>query len=709
MIALVYIIILLISVPVSSFSVSSQKTSIEEEAYYLEKGRKEKKAGDYLTALKTWEEARVALTIPSMAVAIEHIQLATEQELVESYQISSAMYYWALSAQESDALDADVIKLEMDMLEPLTDADTYKEWRSAFRKSPAQVLPLLQKFWTELDPTPNTPYNERLIEHWERISHVRDAYTLKRNSIYGTDDRGVVYVKYGEPNFVQHGEFNLTNTNVKDLVISRIQLLDPASRSEVVSADFDLGPVLDETFATAMEFEVFKYAGSRRYEVWRYVDHDLDKDQSNVFIFGDTAVKGFAEALTIDDFIPSSASTLSKRFALSIPANELVLNGQGTGAPAEAPQPIDFGITPAIIIQHEYLKQFSTIDERFANAYAILRENFLRPGQAPQKSQAFVAKSRRVNEARVIRNQAPKEVSTYLDDFPTIPVSAYSYRFIDEKNKPYSIVYMESQPQGSFIIDSGRNAKSMFDNPLDSALNVFSYYSFTHGAQVRDEDWRLMDTQKQKPEIIIDPYVQSPSSESVFIVPHLGEKAVQVFYAELKNTHPETDPYIDSPFPKSLRGIGSVKQTQGKPLNLDQRELEMSDIVFGHQLEENSDGILIPFIPLHSKEIGFGDNIAIHYELYHLEQGLDDISRFEIEFEITKKQRFLDRLRKDPPQFSLTLNQQVAQTYFKENLEVETKNLEQGSYTLRLTVKDTISNNTVERKVDFKVVDQNRR
>lgn len=679
-----YIIISLFIYPLSS--PDSSDPVIQNEDYYLEKGLQEKKEGKFAEALKTWEEARVALPTPSLAVAIEHIQLSTEQELTDAYHISSAMYFWALSASESAELDSEIIRLELDMLEPILSAGTFKEMRKAFQDTPNKALPLIQQFWASVDPTPNTPYNERLIEHWERIAFARRTYKITRSSIYNTDDRGNTYVAYGEPNFVRRGEFNLSSYNVRNLVLSRIQMLDPASRAELVPDSLDAGARLDEVYAERMEDRIFEFAGSRRYEVWVYTTHGLERKANNVFIFGDTAIKGYAEATTIDDFIPSSAFTLSKRFAIS----ELE---------------VDFGITPAVIIQHEYLKEFSTIDHLFANAYSRIIDNFFRTGEPPRKSQAFLYKSDHIQTVRQIKSIAPKEVSTYGNDFPTIPVSAHPYRFIDENNRPYSIVYMESYPQGSFVIDSGRNAESMFKNPLDSALNVFSYYSFTHGAQIRDENWKLLDTQKDFPDIIVDPYVQSPASESVFILPHIGEEAVQVLYAELKNKHPETEPYIDSPFPKSLRGIGSVRQKQGKPLRLDESRLEMSDIIFGHDFEEGTEGVLVPFTPLHNKEVPLGDNLALHYQVYHLEQGLDDISRFEIEFEITKKQKFLDILRKDPPRYSLTLNQQTDKNYFRENLEVETNNLEKGNYTLRLTIKDTIRNQTVERKIDFKVID----
>jgi GWxTD domain-containing protein len=52
------------------------------------------------------------------------------------------------------------------------------------------------KFWLRWDPTPTTVANERLDEHQRRVQHAEDNFT---SSNFLWDDRGRIYIKYGEP------------------------------------------------------------------------------------------------------------------------------------------------------------------------------------------------------------------------------------------------------------------------------------------------------------------------------------------------------------------------------------------------------------------------------------------------------------------------------------------------------------------------------
>lgn len=54
-----------------------------------------------------------------------------------------------------------------------------------------------QKFWKRRDPTPFTDENERYTEHFRRVSHARHVFSFTAPPFY--DDRGRIYVKYGEP------------------------------------------------------------------------------------------------------------------------------------------------------------------------------------------------------------------------------------------------------------------------------------------------------------------------------------------------------------------------------------------------------------------------------------------------------------------------------------------------------------------------------
>ena len=64
------------------------------------------------------------------------------------------------------------------------------------RLSPEDRARFVRAFWQKRDPTPATPGNERLVEHYRRV-----VYALDRHSKDGQtwDRRGEVYIRYGEP------------------------------------------------------------------------------------------------------------------------------------------------------------------------------------------------------------------------------------------------------------------------------------------------------------------------------------------------------------------------------------------------------------------------------------------------------------------------------------------------------------------------------
>ena len=66
----------------------------------------------------------------------------------------------------------------------------------------------LVAWWNAQDPLPLTPTNERLVEHLQRVAEATRRYATpppaaRERGGVGYDDRGVVYVRYGEPATVE--------------------------------------------------------------------------------------------------------------------------------------------------------------------------------------------------------------------------------------------------------------------------------------------------------------------------------------------------------------------------------------------------------------------------------------------------------------------------------------------------------------------------
>jgi GWxTD domain-containing protein len=86
---------------------------------------------------------------------------------------------------------------EYEEIEPIEEAKTYDE-----------KLELFNAFWKKRDPSPRTEVNELMAEYYSRISYANQHFTTY---IKGwRTDMGMIYIKYGAPDFVerQPGNFN---------------------------------------------------------------------------------------------------------------------------------------------------------------------------------------------------------------------------------------------------------------------------------------------------------------------------------------------------------------------------------------------------------------------------------------------------------------------------------------------------------------------
>lgn len=86
----------------------------------------------------------------------------------------------------------------------------WKEYRKL--KNRRDQMTFLKAFWKELDPTPATDENERLILHIFRMRFAENNYAAGRGKRGSDTDKGRVYIKFGEPSDIQ---YNLAASNEK--------------------------------------------------------------------------------------------------------------------------------------------------------------------------------------------------------------------------------------------------------------------------------------------------------------------------------------------------------------------------------------------------------------------------------------------------------------------------------------------------------------
>lgn len=641
----------------------------DSEEELLQRGLDLEADGQYEQALEVWSTAFTELETPSLAIGREFIRLTTEQNIRPQYKLASNIYLWGLSAETVDA-NRRALKQELDMLEPMVDRPVYREWEKLLEENDPALYRHLRGFWQQLNPTPGALYNERLLEHWERIAHAREHYSKRDDPPYGTDDRGPVYIRYGPPDRQTDGFLR-------------------AQRGKVYSACGSLPGCNPETMANiVMDLHTQPY-----YEIWIYNRPSDEMKYNLVMIFGDHPSGGFGRIQTIEDFIPSRAFSTSKRFTFQ------ALEGANS-SPGEL-------FTPGMIMQWLYYQQLAATDFFFANRFNELVFEWDREPGDPRlgRHQGPIQEERSKMITLENIREAPPEKSTHEEALPSIPLRVYPYRMLDNRNRPITAVFLESQPREAFLRDLALNEEVLFPHDSVTAETGFSYYELTHGLQVLDDNGEILVGNRQPADLILDFQEDLPSS-TVFTVPYADQQQQVILYAELHNTHPDSELGIDSPFASSLRGLGKLENSLPEPLSTDPGTLEMADLILGYEMQDDTaSGVLFPFVVANNGEIPEGEELAVHLEVYNLQPAQNETATFQVEYEIDPVRR-MEWIRGGESEFSLTLDMETSGSRFVENLEIRTRDLKPGRYELLVKATDKTTGQQVERTIEFEVVEK---
>ena len=191
-------------------------------------------AGNVEGALVVWVEAREKLSAEGAGdprIATAFIDAVAKHGLEDYEELSTDMFYWGFSGGPGPpGVDTDEeIRAEGRRTFVLADSLIAEHWAQVGRDDPALLALAVKQFWIERDPTPATPVNERLIEHWRRVAHARRAFVYNHGSPYRTDDRGTFHVKYGAPDDITRGHASVSGQERRTYGVS----MDMAPQFEI--------------------------------------------------------------------------------------------------------------------------------------------------------------------------------------------------------------------------------------------------------------------------------------------------------------------------------------------------------------------------------------------------------------------------------------------------------------------------------------------
>lgn len=647
--------------------------------------------GEVDEALSLWESRYAEVSRVDARIGFEYIQIVTERAFRNRYEAATKMYYKAL-LNSTGANSRIAIRQEIERLKPIVGDGIYRQWTDWWDAEDPELRSDIRGYWIRLDPTPARAVNERLIEHWQRIAEARERFTKNGATIYGTDQRALVFVRYGEPDRVQSGLLTLQDMNIKPWLEKQIVRRQRSTTVDGEAIEYDDEP-LPKLQEQALEFILYENHRYPEYEIWFYDDIAVDNENSVPFIFGTNIRNDQFEMLsTIEEFIPERAYTAD---------------------PFKERDMVQFtrtGFTPALILQMLYYEQLSEIDPFFEQRLNSLRNMVL---EQEREVISDMAVEFRTESTELIQHQklmAPRQLSTIESQMPPIPVDVYQYRFIDESQTPMLVTFIESNPREAFLIDWSRSRNdSMSLNTIQNAGNVSDLlprYELRHSLQTYNENWELTGRKTENPPFTIkwDPFQAGASS--VFQSEHT-KRAQRSASSEIINTDKSSSgPAFDTPYPETIRGLGSVHYREPSPLSPNPDSLQVADLVLGYGIGDDAipDESMFPFYVANSQTVPWQETLALHFEVYNLKVQPNGFSRFELTYRILPVDEG-GKVLTDQTEFILTLNFTSEENRLIENLEIETANLMPGLYELRVQITDVNTDQQVNRHTRFEVLD----
>ena len=259
------------------FRLVTSQTNQQPDFY--EQGIAKRDSGNWQAALDIWLAGYDSLNQqkPDARLGVAFIELATQKKAEKYYEQASEIYFWGLS-ENSVGEYKQKLREEIERTKLLLDKEAYSEWLRLLKKNDFGLSRKINAFWVSKDPMRTTEMNERLIEHWERISYSKENFKNEPTTIYGTDDRGLIFIKYGEPDKKLAGKLG---TNQMEIM-------------RWFPSDF------------LLRQEIQRYNNNAEVEIWTY--RGLKKDEATVFLFGKKSGFGkYGLRYGVEDFIPDRA------------------------------------------------------------------------------------------------------------------------------------------------------------------------------------------------------------------------------------------------------------------------------------------------------------------------------------------------------------------------------------------------------------------
>jgi GWxTD domain-containing protein len=621
------------------WSPSKVESFATSQSDLYQQGIARRDSGNWRQALEIWLAARDLLKAQNTVdprIGLAFIELVTQKEAEEYYQRASDMYLWGFS---QDSRFKEEALQEVDRIMPLLSEKEQSEWRQLTADS--TIIMKIRTFWAIKDPLPTTETNERLVEHWLRIAHAKENFKNDKSTVYGTDDRGQVFVKYGEPDKKFAGKLG-------------------ADQFEVMRWFEDF----------LLRQEIQRYNNTPEVEIWVYVG--LKKDGPAVFLFGKKSGFGkYGLRYGVEDFIPERAfRRISTRTTRSvIPGSMIQL----------------MYYSELFHIDHYFLSRFRKLEALWGNARAA--------GQlSPDRDVllGLLAQYKNLDQNTVKFKYLPSDRSNTYEGLDLVDLNYKTFRYLDDQHQSKISIMAASSDRGA---DEGIR-------PVFFRAAKKTKHEFRHILLGYDQNWDLRNRIADYPFLR-----NSNTSTFVLGQgePEIKYKlAAEKIIWHVREAGLVATVIADS---VEVIGIGSAFPGGFAGLLSDSMKLEASDLIVGvrtpPKIEQSIDH---PFPVIPRDPLTNSDSLLVYLEVYHipLKANLGTALRFDYELKLIKEDGKVDIKKAGP---SKSVDVEVSAKKLKKTFAMDISKLASGYYELTVKVTERKSKQEKIRKSTFRIID----
>lgn len=550
---------------------------VAQPADFYERGIKQRDRGNWQRALQIWQVARDSLWEQDRSdprIGIAFIELATQKQATAYYEDACRMYFWGFSNYDMQEFSA-AVKSELERIFPILGEKESSVWLRLLKKGDPLLHRKMKAFWTMRDPIPTSETNERLIEHWERIAYSKQKFRLASTTIYGTDDRGLVFVKYGAPDDSYAGELG-------------------TSQQEIMRWFDDF----------AIRQEIQRFNRLPRFELWVY--RGLGNKESTIFLFGKRGgLTKFGLRNGVEDLISERA--FSRRSTKTTR-----------------------GVLPGAVLQLMYYSELMTLDNFYLNRYRELEELWVNARAGGQlspdydflkgKLSSYRSKDRATKEFKYIA----LERTDALEGLEPLQLKVKRFRWLDEFNEPRIYLMAVSASRDYDDLDFTPFFRKARKTKLKNRHILISYDENWDSIEKRIKYGALSDINTALFDIPYDPKVRHYTL--------VAEKTLlETRKAEIEEA--------DIPDTAKVIGIGTVFLDEMAPLRSHSSTFEVSDLILGIATPPHVDRSDYPFPVIPKDPVRRSESLKLYLEVYDLRPQPDEKTTLSLEYEIRRLKR----------------------------------------------------------------------